>query len=81
MNLDVLRVALKREPFRQFAIRVADGRSVPVKHPEFVAIGPRIILVVDDDNSWSIIEPRLIVSLGLLPRQKGASNGKRRGKP
>lgn len=81
MNLDGLRTALKREPFQRFAIRLADGRSVPVKHPEFVAVGPRLVVVVDEDNSWSIIEPILIVSLDSLPRRNGAGNGKHRGKP
>ena len=54
---------------------------MPVKHPEFVAVGPRLVVVVDEDNSWSIIEPILIVSLDSLPRRNGAGNGKRRGKP
>ncbi len=60
-----LREALRREPFEPFAIRLADGRSVEVKHPEFVALTPRRIIVVADDEvgSWSVIEPLLIVSM------------------
>jgi len=77
MNLDGLRAALRRQPFQQFAIRLTDGRSVPVKHPEFVAVGPRLILVVDEDNSWSIVEPLLIVSLDSISAPKGGGNGKR----
>ena len=73
MNLDGLRSALHRKPFEPFAIRLADGRAVPVKHPEFVAVGPRLVLVVDEDNSWSIVEPLLIVSLDALPRKNGAA--------
>ncbi|HEV2969586.1 MAG TPA: hypothetical protein VGY55_06315 [Pirellulales bacterium] len=80
MNIDGLRSALRREPFQQFAIRLADGRTVPVRHPEFVAVGPRLVLVVDEDNSWSIIEPLLIVSLDSLPKRNG-ENGKRRKRP
>jgi hypothetical protein len=80
MNLDGLRTALRREPFHPFAIRQADGRSLPVRHPEFVAVGPRLVLVAHEDDSWSIIEPLLIVSLDSLPAGSGG-NGKRRKQP
>ncbi len=79
MNLDGLRTALRRTPFQPFAMKLADGRSVPVKHPDFVAVGPRIVVVVDEDDSWSIIEPLLIVSLDKLPRRGGPRNGRQRG--
>jgi hypothetical protein len=80
MNLDGLRSALRREPFRPFAMRLADGRSMPVRHPEFVAVGARLVLVAHEDDSWSIIEPLLIVSLDSLPARNGG-NGKRRKRP
>jgi hypothetical protein len=80
MNLDGIRSALRREPFHPFAIRLADGRSVPVRHPEFVAIGARLIGVFGEYDSWSVIEPLLIVSLDSLPARNGG-NGKRRKRP
>jgi hypothetical protein len=76
MDLGGLREALRREPFEPFTIRLADGRSVGVAHPEFVAVGTRRVIVVAEDDSWSVIEPLLIVSLdynGTAPRR-----GKRR---
>jgi hypothetical protein len=82
MNLDGLRSALHRQPFEPFNIRLADGRAVPVKHPEFVAVGPRLVVVVDEDNSWSTIEPLLIVSLDSIPPKSKPGNGsskRRRG--
>jgi hypothetical protein len=63
MDIQGIREALHREPFEPFSIRLADGRSLPVSHPDFVALGLRRIIVVTRDDSWSVIEPPLIVSL------------------
>ena len=60
MDIQGVRTALHREPF---SIRLADGRSLPVPHPDFVAVGPRRIVVIAEDDSWSVVEPLLIVSL------------------
>ena len=63
MDIQGLREALHREPFEPFSMRLADGRSLSVSHPDFVALGARRIVVVSEDDSWSVIEPLLIVSL------------------
>jgi hypothetical protein len=63
MDLAGVREALLRQPFQPFTIRLADGRSLPVAHPEFVALGKRRVVVVAPDDSWSVIEPLLIGSL------------------
>ncbi len=63
MDLAGIREALLRRPFQPFTIRLADGRSLPVAHPEFVAVGNRRAIMVAPDDSWSVIEPLLIVSL------------------
>jgi len=63
MDLNGIREAIRRQPFQPFKIRLADGRSLPVSHPEYVAIGTRLAIVVAEDNSWSVLEPLLIVSL------------------
>lgn len=63
-------------------MRLADGRSLPVPHPEFVAVGTRRIIVIAEDDSWSVVEPLLIVSLDYETKGPKGSNGKgRRGKP
>jgi hypothetical protein len=54
---------LRRRPFEPFTIRLADGRSLPVSHPEAVAVGRRRIIVVNRDDSWALVEPLPIVSL------------------
>jgi len=63
LDLQGVLEALRRQPFEPFAISLADGRSLNVTHPEAVAVGRRRIIVVNPDDSWSVIEPLLIVSL------------------
>ncbi len=72
MGLEGIREALHNQPFKPFDIRLAGGRSLPVRHPDFVAVGKRRIIVVEPDDSWSVVEPLLIVSLDY--------NGKRRSR-
>lgn len=78
MDLNGLRAALRTQPFEPFAIRLADGRSLPVRHPEFVAVGQRRAVVIGENDSWSWIEPLLTVSLDSLPVAKKGQNGKGR---
>ena len=77
MDIAGVREALHRLPFEPFLIRLADGRSVEVRHPEFVAIGKRRIVVLADDEveSWSFIEPLLIVSLDSISEKPKGGNG------
>jgi hypothetical protein len=70
MDLQGIRDALHKQPFKPFTISLTDGRSFAVPHPEMVAVGKRRVIVVGQDDSWSEVEPLLIVSLDY--------NGKRR---
>ena len=81
MDVNTLRDALRHQPFEPFAIRLSDGRSEVVKHPEFVAIGPRVVVVVREDNSVMKIEPMLIVSLDTIAEQGKRGNGSPKRKP
>ena len=63
MDLEGIRIALRRQPFEPFTIHLSDGRAMAVRHPEFVAVGNRRVIVVAEDDSWSVIEPILIVSI------------------
>jgi hypothetical protein len=76
MKIAGVRDALHKQPFEPFAIRLADGRSLSVPHPDFVAIAPRRVIVVAEDASWSVIEPRLIVSLDFGAKKPKGGNGK-----
>jgi hypothetical protein len=54
---------------------LADGRGLAVRHPDFVALGSRRIVVVGDDDATSVIEPLLIVSLDTIPTPNSGGNG------
>jgi hypothetical protein len=77
MDIAGVREALRREPFEPFSIRLADGRSLEVRHPEFVALSPRRIIVIADDEvgSWAVVEPLLIVSLDYRKANTKPGNG------
>ena len=63
MDLQGIREALQHRSFEPFALRLADGRSLGVRHPEMVAVGKRRVIVVQPDDSWSVVEPLMVVSL------------------
>jgi hypothetical protein len=82
MDIAGVREALNKEPFEPFLIRLAAGRSLPVPHREFVALTPRRVIVGAEDDSWSNIEPLLIVSLDSMPkRHKGGNEKPKRRRP
>jgi hypothetical protein len=80
MDIGGIREALHKQPFEPFTLRLADGRTLSVRHRDFVALHPRRIIVVDDDASWSVVEPLLIVSIDFDAPQKKGTNGAGRGK-
>ena len=75
MDIAGIREALHKEPFEPFAIRLADGRSLPVPHPDFVALTPRRVIVGAADDSWAVVEPLLIVSLDYESPKPKSGNG------
>jgi hypothetical protein len=82
MDIAGVREAVHKQPFEPFAIRLADGRALSVPHPDFVALHPRRIIVINDDASWNVIEPLLIVSIDYDgPNKKGSNGSGRRRKP
>ena len=59
-----IEVVHERPAFRPFLIHMADGRSVEVNHPEWIAYaGGRIALVANPDESFEVIDLRLVPSL------------------
>ena len=75
MGIAGIREALHKQPFEPFSIALADGRSLKVPHPDFVAVHPRRIIVIADDGSWSVVEPLLVASLGHGKRPSKRGNG------
>ena len=61
---------------------MADGRRIAVRHPDFVAMNNRVVLVLDEESFTTTVEPLLIVSLEPHKNSAGRGNGsvKKRGK-
>jgi hypothetical protein len=49
--------------FRPFKLRLSDGRTIAVSHPEFVAIGRGIVVVVGPDDTVNTVDALHIVSI------------------
>jgi hypothetical protein len=64
MHIDSIREAVTRRPFVPFSFRLADGRAIPVQHPEHVAYSRRVVAVVGHQNpTFTFTDPILIVSI------------------
>ncbi len=74
MDLDHIRERLTGG-FRPFLLLTADGREYPVRHPEFVMVGPRSLAVVDENGIIVTFDPWHIVAIKDLRRK---SNGSRK---
>ncbi len=73
MTIEQLRKMHQAKPFEPFEIHLADGRSFPVDHPEFLSQSPggRTIGVGVADGTIEIIDLLLVTSL--KPRSGGSS--------
>ena len=74
MTIEQLQKMHQARPFQPFDIHLADGRSLPVKHPEFLSRSPagRTIAIGLDDGTHEIVDLLLVTSL------KPHTNGSKR---
>lgn len=65
MNVQQLRTAHRAAPFRPFTIRMADGRSFHVPHPDFLFMTPsgRTLIVCQDNDEFSILDLLLMTEI------------------
>jgi hypothetical protein len=65
MTIEQLRRHLEQRPFKPFDIHLADGRSLPVEHPELMARSPsgRTALLFIDEGTVETIDLLLVTSL------------------
>jgi hypothetical protein len=65
MTVEQFRSALHQQAFRPFKIRMADGRTFEVRHPDFVAQSPsgRTIVVFNQDETHSVLDLLLMIEL------------------
>jgi hypothetical protein len=78
LTIEQLRTFYNAQPFKPFIIHLADGRSIPVMHREFLASAPsgRTITVYQPDDTAIVIDLLLVTDLENKPATNGA--GKRR---
>jgi hypothetical protein len=69
MTTEQLRAVHKATPFRPFTIRMADGRSFNVAHPDFISVSPagRTVVIYNQDDSASIVDLLLMSEIELSP--------------
>ena len=56
---------MHQQPFRPFTIRMADGRTFDVVHPDFVAQSQsgRTVIVTQPDDTYSVLDLLLMTEL------------------
>lgn len=59
---------VRAAPFRPFAIHLADGREIHIKHPEFLATSPagRTAIVFYEDDTFEALDVLLVTSVRVL---------------
>jgi len=70
-TLDKVRMAMHAQPFRPFILRLVDGTSYVVRHPDFIAIPPpsrgrEVTFYADGDGSGAEEYSTHWIDLGLV---------------
>jgi hypothetical protein len=78
MTIEQLKKAHSAQPFKPFDVRLADGRSIEVPHPEFMAMSPtgRTVIIVRPDDDYHVVDLLLVTDLVV---HQGAANGESNG--
>jgi hypothetical protein len=65
MTVQQLRAAQRAAPFKPFTIRMADGRSFRIPHPDFLAMSPtgRTAFIFEADDETHIVDLLLMTEL------------------
>ena len=80
MTIEQIKAVYNEQPFKPFNIHLADGRSIPVKHREFVLSMPsgRTMIVCQPDDSWNIIDLLLVTDLEFSAEETNPSPKRRK---
>ena len=82
MTIEQLQAVYNAQPFRPFALHLADGRSIPVAHRDFMMTVPRgrTIVVAEPDGRLHILDLLLItdIDIDIEPTGGNGSRSKRR---
>ena len=72
MNLHPLRDRLAG-PFTPFVILLSDGRKLSVPHRDLIAVGKRVVSIVDERDSTHTVDALHIVSISDPPPKRARS--------
>jgi len=73
-TMNQVREAMHAVPFRPFLLRLVDGRSFLVRHPDFVAVANRLEMVfVGDDEGIHHLSLPLVVEVEIPPPDRPAA--------
>jgi hypothetical protein len=62
MNIDRIR-GMVTGGFKPFTIYLSDGRKFPIPHPEFIAVGKKVVVVIAKGDRVHTIDPIHITSV------------------
>jgi hypothetical protein len=65
MTKDAIQQTLHAQPLKPFAMRLADGKLVPVPHPDFILLtqGGRAAIATGEAEQFSIVGLGLVTAL------------------
>jgi hypothetical protein len=76
-TIEQFRESLHGAPFVPFTVRLVDGRSLVVRHPDFAATDPKgRQLTIFDDDAMHRIDLRLVVEITVPIQAETDSGGK-----
>ncbi len=63
MNLDPIRKRLHGGEFKPFTMHLTDGRKLEVPHPDFIAVGKGVVVIIDEKDVDQVVDGLHIVSI------------------
>ena len=68
MTIAQIKTACSAQPFQPFNLHLADGRQIPVRHPEFLIVPPvgRILIVYQRDGASNMVDALLVTDIEIL---------------
>ncbi|MCZ7646304.1 MAG: hypothetical protein M5U26_13645 [Planctomycetota bacterium] len=79
MTVERIRQLYNARPFQPFIMHLADGRGIPVEHPEWMHISPNLRTVVVEQRTGTMNVIDLLLVTDLEIRVNGR-HGPRKGK-
>lgn len=78
MKLAAIKDHARSAKFRPFELMLADGKVLPVPHPDFILFTPTAdeFVVVTQDNSINILDSDSVTRVRLLPETKTGTKAK-----